>query len=82
VGTLTRMGFARGPASNTSSTALTSGTVQLVTPIFVSTNIPASPVIGAFGVLNLHFVPEPGTLALLLFGIAGCAALGKRRGER
>jgi len=62
VGTATRMGFQHGPASLTSSTAAASGQVRLVTPIFISTNIPAEPVIAAFGILDLHFVPEPTTV--------------------
>lgn len=78
-GTLSAMGFAHGPASGTSSTAQVSGTVRLVTPIFISTNIAASSVIPAFGFLTLHFVPEPGTLLLLSGGIAALVGLGRRR---
>ena len=37
-----RMGFAHGPASGTTSTLNPSGTIRLVTPIFISTNIGAS----------------------------------------
>jgi hypothetical protein len=78
-GTLSAMGFAHGPASGTSSTAQISGTVRLVTPIFISTNIAASAVIPAFGFLTLHFVPEPGTLLLLSGGIAALVGVGRRR---
>ena len=78
-GTLSAMGFAHGPASLTSSTAQISGSVRLVTPIFISTNIAGSSVIPAFGFLTLHFVPEPGTLVLLGSGIAGLVAFGRRR---
>ena len=76
VGTITAMGGA-APASNTGAG---SGTVQLVTPIFISTNIGgASAVVPAFGILSLHFVPEPGTLMLLGSGIAGLVAFGRSR---
>jgi len=69
-----------GPASNGASSAANgSGAVQLVTPIFVSTNIGASAIVPGFGILNLHFVPEPGTLMLLGSGIAGLVAFGRSR---
>ena len=79
VGTITQMGFQHGPASLTSSTAAASGQMRLVTPIFISTNIPAAPVISAFGIIDLHFVPEPGTLLLLGGGIAGLVLAGRAR---
>jgi hypothetical protein len=79
VGTITQMGAIHGPATGTSSTAAASGVVRLVTPIFVSTSIPASAVVPAFGILTLHFVPEPGTLVLLGSGIAGLVLFGRSR---
>lgn len=79
VGSATAMGFARGPEGRTSSTARASGVIQLVTPIFISTSIPAdNAVIPAFGILTLHFVPEPTTLALLGGGVAAIAAAARR----
>jgi hypothetical protein len=78
IGTITRMGFAHGPESLASSTAQTSGVVQLVTPIFISTNLGASSVLPGFATLTLHFVPEPGTLALLAAGILAFAWRGAR----
>ncbi len=76
-------GFAHGPASLTSSTAQASGVVQLVTVSKVYTSLmsafPETPLIG---VLTLHFVPEPGTLLLLGFGVAVLAARGRRRSLR
>jgi hypothetical protein len=76
------MGFAHGPASATSSTAMLSGSLLLVTPIFVSTNIAGSAVVPAFGFLNVHFVPEPGTLGLLGSGVASLLLLGRGRSRR
>jgi hypothetical protein len=75
VGTVTAMGGV-SPLSNTGAP---SGAVTLVTPIFISTNIPSSAVVPGFGILNLHFVPEPGTLVLLGSGIAGLVAFGRSR---
>jgi hypothetical protein len=79
IGTITVMGGGHGPASLNSSTAAPSGVVTLVTPVFVSTNIPASAVVPVFGILSLHFVPEPGTLLLLGSGIAGLVLFGRTR---
>jgi hypothetical protein len=77
VGASTAMGFAHGPASRATSTLNPSGTIRLVTPIFISTNIGASSVVPAFGLLTLHFVPEPGTALLLGVGIIGLIATGR-----
>jgi hypothetical protein len=79
VGTTTARGFARGPGSGTTSTLNASGTVRLVTPIFISTNIGASPVVPAFGFLTLHFVPEPGTALLVGLGVIGMVGAGRMR---
>lgn len=80
VGGETAVGWARGPQGLTSSTALPSGEIQLVTPIRILTNLPndlAS--IAAFGVLTLHFVPEPTTFVLVGAGLAATAAAGRRK---
>jgi hypothetical protein len=74
IGTITQMGGA-APAS---ATGAASGTVSLVTPVFTSTNIASSAVVPVFGILSMHFVPEPGTLVLLGSGIAGLVAFGRR----
>jgi hypothetical protein len=79
VGTVTQMGFAHGPASATSSTAQGSGAVRLVSPIFVSTNIATFAIVPAFGILDLHFVPEPSALLLLGGGIAGLVLYGRSK---
>jgi hypothetical protein len=76
-------GFAHGPASLTSSTAQPSGAIQLVTVTKVFTSLTgAFPEMPVIGVLNLHFVPEPGTLILLGSGVAVLATLGRGRRRR
>jgi len=79
VGTVGITGFRHGAASGTSSTGLLSGQIRLVTPVFVSTNISASAVVPVFGVLDLHFIPEPGTLLLLGSGVAGLVMIGRSK---
>jgi hypothetical protein len=78
IGELTQMGGV-DPLSNTGAP---SGNLTLVTPIFISTNIGASAVLPAFAFLNLHFVPEPGTLVLVGSGIAGLVAFGRNRARK
>jgi hypothetical protein len=78
IGTITVMGGV-APLSNTGAA---SGSITLVTPIFISTNIGAFSVVPAFGILSLHFVPEPGTLVLLGSGIAGLVAFGRSRARK
>lgn len=79
IGTITRMGSALGPASQASSTALASGSLQLVTPVHIVTNISASVVVPIWGVMTMHFVPEPTTLLLLGGGVVALAAAGRSR---
>lgn len=82
-GTATAMGYARGRGGQTSSTAQPSGEIQLVTPIRILTNLPGDfTSLPAFGVLTLHFVPEPTTVALLGGGLVATALCGRRKGSR
>jgi PEP-CTERM motif-containing protein len=79
VGSATAMGFARGPAQS-SSTAQASGEIQLVTPIRILTDLPGDAAeLSAFGVLTLHFVPEPTTVALVGGGLLATALAGRRK---
>ncbi len=79
IGSTTLMGFAHGPASLSSSTARVSGAVSLVTPVFISTSVNTVGVFPVFAQLTLHFVPEPGTFALLAVGVGLLGAAGRRR---
>jgi hypothetical protein len=82
--TFARHGFAHGPSSGTSSTALTSGVVQLVTANQIRTiGIPGNG--DASGIaysMRLHFIPEPGLLLLLGSGAMGLLVLGRMRRRR
>jgi hypothetical protein len=82
---LTAMGFAHGPSSNTSTTALTGGVLQLVTASQVVTqglpggSNPNGDPSGQIHTLRLEFIPEPGLALLLGSGAAGLALLGRKR---
>ena len=71
-------GFAHGPASATSTAGQPNGSLQLVTPMTVSTNLGADAPNRGFAILTLHFVP-PGTALLLTSGIALLGLLGAGR---
>lgn len=77
VGSNAMSGFARGPLSGVSSTAMPGGLVRLVTPILITTGLDAFPLVPAFGILTVQFVPEPGTLVLLSSGIVALVAFGR-----
>jgi len=62
VGTITAMGFAMGPAQQPGSTVRAGGRLNLVTPIFISSSIPASSyntVFHGIATLDLTFTADP-----------------------
>jgi len=85
----TARGFAHGPASLTSSTAVaSSGVVQLVTATQITTlgvgiGFPGNAdKNGRISRMTLHFTPEPGLLLLLGAGAVGIAVIGRGRTRR
>jgi hypothetical protein len=80
--TSTAQGWAHGPASNTASTATHGGVLQLVTPGVTMTSLGTGTKTALFGILTIHFVPEPGTFVLFGAGVAGLAAFGRGRRSR
>jgi hypothetical protein len=77
--TKTLQGFAHGPASGTSTAAI-SGVLQVVTPVLIRTSLGTPDTWQAVWTeLKLHFIPEPGLLLLLGSGIAGLVLLGRSR---
>lgn len=74
-------GFIHGPASGSaSSAAQPSGVVQVVTASKVYTSLTgAFPEFPMWSVLNLHFVPEPGTTALLVAAAMASLLAGRKR---
>jgi hypothetical protein len=74
IGTASAMGGVL-PVSNTASPG---GDIQLVSPVFVSTNIGASAVVPIFVAMDIT-IPEPGQLALMATSVAALVALGVAR---
>ncbi len=62
-----------------SGSPLSGGHIKLVSPVTISTNIGASAQLPMFAVMELTFIPEPGTLLLLASGVAGLAIVGRKR---
>jgi hypothetical protein len=80
--TKTIQGFAHGPASG-STTAAISGVLQVVTPALIWTSLGEPDTWQAWTFeVRLHFIPEPSTLLLLGPGIAGLLLLGRHRIRR
>jgi hypothetical protein len=76
------VGFAHGPASNTSSTARIGGVVQLVTAATVVSALGDGKAWPLFGILTTHFVPEPETFLLFASGLAILAIPRHRRAKK
>jgi hypothetical protein len=79
--TFTEKGFAHGPLSGTSSTAQTSGVLQVISAQHTTTvGAPGNnDISGQFARILVHFIPEPGLLLLLGSGAVGMAVLGRKR---
>jgi hypothetical protein len=67
-----------GGVSPLSSSGAPSGSLTLVTPIRIRSGIAAFSDVPAFGVLTLHFVPEPRPFALLAGALAALAVCSRR----
>ncbi len=80
LGPISAMGFAQGPGSLTSSTAIPGGSLQMVTPIQVIATQGGVPlVIDFFGVFTAQLVPEPDSGLLLLSGAVALKLLRRAR---
>ncbi len=80
LGTTMFTGYAHGPASNTGSTAQVGGSLQLITPFTVATNIQVDGPLISVARLTLRFVPEPASALLVASGLVALARWGRSRG--
>jgi hypothetical protein len=78
--TLVTRGHRHGPAGLRGSTFQHGGTIQLVTPVAIRTNLAIQ--VPAYASLTFVFAPEASTLTLLGGGIAALAAAGARASQR
>jgi hypothetical protein len=79
VGTITRMATGNTVMTQNAGATVTNN-IQLVTPVFVSTNIPASAVVPVFGTFQVTLTtPEPGTIAAVGAAIAALVSVGMSR---
>jgi hypothetical protein len=79
LGTTMFTGYAHGPASNTGSTAQVGGSLQLITPFTVATDIQVDGPLTAVARLTLRFVPEPTSALLVAGGLVALARWGRSR---
>jgi hypothetical protein len=75
-------GVSNSIAANFPTPISDSSVVQLVSPLLINTTIPASSFLPGFGILTMHFAPEPGSMVLLVTGVAGFILAGRRRARR
>ena len=74
-------GFVHGAASSNSSTAASSGVIQLVAPTAVTVTGVAgnNSSMSLFATLTMHFIPEPGLLLLIGSGVLGLGLIGRSK---
>jgi len=68
--------------TNALASGSSSGMVTLVAPIRINSNAVGQGVIPGLVKKKFTFVPEPGTMLLLVAGAAGLVAMGRRRLQR
>jgi hypothetical protein len=71
-----------GPNDLLSAASTVTGSVTLVAPVRIDTSLTVSGRVPGAGWLDLVFVPEPGTMLLLVTGAIGLVAIGRRRARK
>lgn len=79
LGTTMFTGYAHGPASATGSTAQVGGSLQLITPFTMATNVQVDGPLISVARLTLRFVPEPASALLVASGLVALARFGRSR---